>query len=91
MSGPQRIMILISQLDHRTSELSEVFIYKVSQLVTCQHGLLLEDAHITPGIDYVGLNIPISRITQKIGVIMKETCRTDYLSVACSLDIHHLS
>ena len=83
-------MILVFQLNKRSTELSKVLVNKIGQLFTCQDCLLLKNADIAPGIDYFSLNIPKRCITKKICIIMKETRRTDHLSVAGTFDIHHL-
>ena len=90
MTGTERIVILVSQLDYRTSELSQVGIYQISELVTLENGLLLKDAHMSPRLDHTGVDIPKSRITKKVCIIMKETRRSDNLSVTVALDVNHL-
>ena len=90
MPGPQCIMILVCQLDDRTAELGKVQIDEICQLVAGEDSLILEDAHIAPRFDDLGLHIPQSRITEKVCSIMKEARRTYDLSVAGSFDVHHL-
>ena len=83
-------MILIRKLHDRTSELSQVHIYEIGKLVTGKYSLLLKDADISPCLYLLGLDIPESCITQQIRAVMKESCRSYDLSIACSGDIHHL-
>ena len=90
MPGPQRIMILVRKLYHRASELRKIIIDEILEIVAGQNGLLLKDADIAPGINYLGLHIPKSRITDEVGVVMKETCRAYDLSVSRAFHIHHL-
>ena len=87
----QGVMILIFKLDKRPSELSQVFIYQICQFVAGQDCLFLKNADITPRINDSRLDIPQSSITKEIRVIMKESCRTDHLTIASSLNIYHLS
>ena len=90
MTGTECIVILVSQLHHRASELSQVRIDQISELVALENSLLLKNAHMSPCLDYTGINIPKGCITKKICVIVKETCRSYNLSVAIALDINQL-
>ena len=83
-------MVLVGQLDHRTAELGEIFLYQIGKFVTGKYGLLLQDAYMTPRIDNFRLNIPICRITEKICIIMKKSCGTYHLPVTCPVHVHHL-
>ena len=83
-------MILVRELHHRSSELRKVLFDQIGQLVAGQNRLLLKNAHISPCIYDLGLDIPICSVAKKVGVVVKETRRTHHLSVACTLDVHHL-
>jgi hypothetical protein len=84
-------MIFIHKLDKRTSKLSEIVIYQICQFFAGQHSLLLQNADIAPGINYSGLYIPEGSVTKEISVIVKKSRRSHHLSVAGTLDVHHLS
>ena len=90
MSGPQRIVILVGKLHDRSPELRKILLDKICQLVTGKDSFILDDAHLAPGLYDFGLHIPQGRITYKIGIVMKETCRPDHLPVAGTCHIHHL-
>ena len=91
MSGPQGIMILVSELHYRTAELRKVSVYDIGKLVACEDCLILEDAHIAPSLNDLGLYIPESRVTEKVCSVVEEACRTYHLSVAGTRNVHHLS
>jgi len=91
MPGPQRVMILVSQLYGRAPELRQIHIDKICKLVTGKNRLILKYADIAPCVNDLRLHIPICSIAQKVGVIMKKTGRTDNLPVAGSIHIHKLS
>ena len=84
-------MILILELHDSSSKLRKVVIYNICQLIAGKHSLFLKNADMTPSLDYLRLNVPQCSITQKIGVIVEESCRSDDFPVAGTLDIHHLS
>ena len=90
MSGPQGIMIFIGKLDHRASELRKILIYKILKIITCQNGLFLQNAHMSPRIDYLALDIPKSCIADEVCVVVEEAGRAYDLSVTGSFHIHHL-
>ena len=90
MSGPQCIIILVRQLDHRTSELGQILIDEICQFVARQHSLFLKNTHIAPGIDDFGLHIPIGCITKQICIIVQKAGRSYNLPVTRSFHIHHL-
>ena len=83
-------MVLILKLDYSASELCQVLIDEISELVTCKDSLILKNAHISPSLDETGIDIPQCGIAKKICVIVKESCRTYNLSITCSLDIDKL-
>ena len=83
-------MVLIGELYHSSSELNQVLIDQVLEVLTCQHCLFLEDAYVAPRVDDLCLDIPQGCVTDEVGIVVEETCRTDYFSVTCSLDVHHL-
>ena len=91
ISGPERIMILVLQLNQCTSELCEVIIYDISKLLAGEYCLFLKDADISPCFDNPGLYIPEGCVTKEISVIVKKSRRSHHLSVAGTLDVHHLS
>ena len=90
MPGSEGVMILISKLYDRAAELSEIIIHEIFEIVARKDGLFLKNAYIAPGIDNLRLHIPQSRVTDKIGIVMKETRRTYNLPVSGSLDIYQL-
>ena len=70
MPGPQRIMILVGKLNHRTSELSEILIDQICKIVTREYRLILKDAHLSPRINNLCLHIPQCGITYEICIVM---------------------
>ena len=90
MSGPQGIMIFIGKLHDRTSELRKVQIYHVLKIITCQYCLFLKNAHVSPCIYDLALDIPKRGIADEVCVIVKEAGRAYDLSVTGSFHIHHL-
>ena len=84
-------MILVLQLNQCTSELCEVIIYDISKLLAGEYCLFLKDADISPCFDNPGLYIPEGCVTKEISVIVKKSRRSHHLSVAGTLDVHHLS
>ena len=83
-------MILVSELYNRTAELCKVPVDDIGKLVTCEHCLILKDAHIAPSLDDLCLYIPKGSIAKKICTVVKETRRTYHLSVTCTRNVHHL-
>ena len=83
-------MILVNKLDKGSSELGKVTVDEIGQLLTGEDCLLLKDAYISPGIDDLCLDIPQGCVTKKICIIMEKTRRAYNLSIAGTLNIHHL-
>ena len=83
-------MVFIRKLHHRSSELRKVLFDQIGQLVAGQNRLLLKNTHISPCIYDLGLHIPICGVAKEVGVVVKKTRRTHHLSVARTLDVHHL-
>ena len=91
MPGPQCVVVLVGQLHHSTSELGKIFFDQIFEFLTCQDGLILKNAHISPCIDDLRLHIPICSVTYQVCIVVKEAGRSDHLTVPCSFHIHHLS
>ncbi len=90
MASPQRIVVLVRQFHHRTAELRKIVIYQISELVACQHRLILENADISPGINDFRIHIPQGSVTKKESAVMKKACRTDNFPVAHPVNVKHL-
>ena len=90
MTCTQSIVVLVGKLYQTSPELSEILIDKIGKLVARKHRLILQDAHITPCIYDLGLDIPQCRIANEICAVVEESGRTDHLPVPRPLDVHHL-
>ena len=90
MPGSQCVVILVLKLNECSSELGEVVIDEVCQLVAVEDGLLLENPDVSPCLDETAVNIPVGCVAYQIGSIVQEACRTDDFSVTCPFDIYHL-
>ena len=84
-------VILVGKLHERASELRKVVVDEIGQLVTGEHGLLLKNLHVADGVEIFSVHAPKSRVTQKVGVVMKKTGRAYDLSVGTALHIDNLS
>ena len=73
MTGPERIIVLIPKLHHVPAEFGKVIVYPVYHPLAFKLGLVLDDPDIAYRLYNTGIDIPESRIAEKVCIVVKES------------------
>ncbi len=90
MFCPESIVLLIHELHHRTSELSQILFYDIMDSVAGQSSVILNDFYISDSIYVPLIHIPQCRVTKKLRIVMKKLGRSLYFSKRLSINIYQL-
>ena len=69
---PEKIVLLVAQLNDAATELGKVFVNQVIELITCQNRFILNKLHVSPTVYDFCIDTPNRGITDEIGSIMQE-------------------
>ena len=88
--GPQRVLVLVFELDQRAAELRHILVHHILQGLAPEGCPVLDDAYVTYRIDDVGVDIPESRVAKQVRIVMEEPRRAHDLPVTLAPDFHNL-
>ena len=90
IAGAQGVEIFVLQLDHGAPELGQVVVDVVVQFLAAEYGFVLKDADMAESLYDVDVHVPIGRVTDQIGLVVKESRRTDDFAVVAVILLDEL-
>ena len=86
MPGPQRVVILIGQLDDLSTEPGKVLVNQINETLAGEHSAVLDYADIANRVNDPRVNIPKGCVTVEIGVVVKKLSMSGHLPDVLSVD-----
>ena len=90
VAGAQRVVLLVFQLHQRAAELGHVLVHDILQGFAGEPCLVLDNAHVSHGIDDVGAHVPKGRVAEEVGLVVEKLGGAHHLAVVLAVLLQQL-
>ena len=90
VSGTEGVLVLVFQLDKVSAEAGHVVVHHILQRGAGEFGAVLDYAHMSDGVDNIGIDVPEGGVAEKVSVVVEELGRAHYFTPALAVLVYKL-